>query len=84
MPSPSAHIHEVICAGLAPNACAAWNTMATELVKAHQHGDKTSGGRGQAHVFEQMPRVGSEVVVVGEAGTACADTSATLAVAVGT
>ena len=33
MPSPSAHIHEVICAGVAPNACAAWNTMATELVK---------------------------------------------------
>ena len=33
MPSPSAHIHEVICAGVAPKACAAWNTMATELVK---------------------------------------------------
>jgi hypothetical protein len=33
MPRPSAHIQEVICAGVAPNACAAWNTMATELVK---------------------------------------------------
>ena len=33
MPSPSAHIQDVICAGVAPNACAAWNTMATELVK---------------------------------------------------
>ncbi len=33
MPRPSAQIHEVICAGVAPNACAAWNTMATELVK---------------------------------------------------
>ena len=33
MPSPSAHIQEVICAGVAPKACAAWNTMATELVK---------------------------------------------------
>ena len=32
MPSPSAHIQEVICAGVAWNACAAWNTMATELV----------------------------------------------------
>jgi hypothetical protein len=32
MPNPRAHIHEVICAGVAPNACAAWNTMATELV----------------------------------------------------
>ena len=32
IPSPSAHIQEVICAGVAPNACAAWNTMATELV----------------------------------------------------
>jgi len=33
MPSPSAHIHDVICAGVAWKACAAWNTMATELVK---------------------------------------------------
>ncbi|MNT85433.1 hypothetical protein D3C72_2256000 [compost metagenome] len=33
MPSPSAHIQDVICAGVAPNACAAWKTMATELVK---------------------------------------------------
>jgi len=32
MPSPRAHIQELICAGLAPNARAAWNTMATELV----------------------------------------------------
>ncbi len=33
IPRPSAHIHEVTWAGVAPNACAAWNTMATELVK---------------------------------------------------
>ena len=33
MPSPSAHTQEVICAGVAWNACAAWNTIATELVK---------------------------------------------------
>ncbi len=33
MPRPSAHIQEVICAGVAWKACAAWNTMATELVK---------------------------------------------------
>ena len=33
MPRPRAHIQEVICAGVAWNACAAWNTMATELVK---------------------------------------------------
>lgn len=34
MPRPSAHIQDVIwCAGVAPNAWAAWNTMATELVK---------------------------------------------------
>jgi len=33
MPMPSAHIQEVICSGVAPNASAAWNTMATELVK---------------------------------------------------
>ena len=33
MPSPSAHIQEVSCSGVAPKACAAWNTMATELVK---------------------------------------------------
>ena len=33
MPKPRAHIHEVICPGVAPNAWAAWNTMATELVK---------------------------------------------------
>ena len=32
MPKPSAHIHEVTCAGVAWKACAAWNTMATELV----------------------------------------------------
>ena len=32
MPKPNAHIQDVICAGVAPNACAAWNTMATELV----------------------------------------------------
>ncbi len=32
MPRPRAHIHEVICAGVAPKACAAWNTMAMELV----------------------------------------------------
>jgi len=33
MPRPSAHIQDVICAGVAPNARAAWKTMATELVK---------------------------------------------------
>ena len=33
MPTPSAHIHELICAGVAPSAVAAWNTIATELVK---------------------------------------------------
>ena len=33
MPRPSAHIHELICAGVAPSAVAAWNTIATELVK---------------------------------------------------
>ena len=33
MPRPSAHIHEVICAGVAWKACAAWKTRATELVK---------------------------------------------------
>ncbi len=32
MPRPSAHIQELICAGVAPSAVAAWNTMATELV----------------------------------------------------
>src|SRR5258706_16098521 len=32
MPSPSAHIQELICAAVAPSAVAAWNTMATELV----------------------------------------------------
>jgi len=30
---PSAHIHELICAGVAPAASAAWKTMAAELVK---------------------------------------------------
>ena len=33
MPRPIAHIHEAITAGVAPKACAAWNTMAIELVK---------------------------------------------------
>ena len=33
MPMPSAHIHDAIIAGVAPKACAAWNTIATELVK---------------------------------------------------
>ena len=33
MPRPSAHIQEAVCAGDAPSACAAWKTMATELVK---------------------------------------------------
>ena len=33
MPQPSAHIHEAACAGEAPSDCAAWNTIATELVK---------------------------------------------------
>ncbi len=33
MPRPSAQIHEVVCCALAPTAWAAWNTMATELVK---------------------------------------------------
>ncbi|MNG25106.1 hypothetical protein D3C84_1099140 [compost metagenome] len=33
MPMPSAHIQEAIMAGVAPKAWAAWNTMATELVK---------------------------------------------------
>jgi len=33
MPRPSAHIQEVTCPGVAWKACAAWNTMATELVK---------------------------------------------------
>ncbi len=32
MPSPRAQIHEVVCAGVACSACAAANTMATELV----------------------------------------------------
>ncbi len=33
MPIPSAHIHEAIISGVATKACAAWKTMATELVK---------------------------------------------------
>ena len=33
IPRPSAQIQEVIWAGVAPNPWAAWNTMATELVK---------------------------------------------------
>ncbi len=33
MPRPSAHIHDVACAGVAPSACAAAKTMTTELVK---------------------------------------------------
>jgi hypothetical protein len=33
MPRPSAHIHEVVCAGVAPSAWAAAKTMTTELVK---------------------------------------------------
>ena len=33
MPRPSAHIQELISAGVAPSAVAAWKTMATELVK---------------------------------------------------
>ena len=33
MPSPSAHIHELICSGLAPSDCAAWNTITAELAK---------------------------------------------------
>src|SRR5690606_23829425 len=33
MPSPSAHIHEAVCPGVAPIACAAWNTIAAELAK---------------------------------------------------
>src|SRR5579862_2838680 len=32
VPTPSAQIHEVVCAVVAPSACAAWNTTATELV----------------------------------------------------
>ena len=32
VPTPSAHIQEVICSGVAPRPCAAWNTIATELV----------------------------------------------------
>ena len=33
MCSSDLHIHELICAGVAPSAVAAWNTIATELVK---------------------------------------------------
>ena len=33
MPTPSAHIHEVACAAVAPSACAAAKTITTELVK---------------------------------------------------
>ena len=33
MPRPSAHIHELMNSGVAPKDCAAWNTIATELVK---------------------------------------------------
>ena len=33
MPRPSAQIHEVVWAGVAPKACAAAKTMTTELVK---------------------------------------------------
>jgi len=32
MPRPRAHIHEAIISGVACRACAAWKTMATELV----------------------------------------------------
>jgi len=32
IPQPSAHIHELICSGVALKACAAWKTIATELV----------------------------------------------------
>src|SRR5690606_22166448 len=31
MPRPSAHIHEAVWPGVAPIACAAWNTIAAEL-----------------------------------------------------
>ena len=33
MPRPRAQIQEVVCCASAPTAWAAWNTMATELVK---------------------------------------------------
>src|SRR5690349_23195623 len=33
MPMPSAHIQEDTISGMAPKAWAAWNTIATELVK---------------------------------------------------
>ena len=33
MPRPRAQIHDVACAGVAPRACAAANTITTELVK---------------------------------------------------
>ncbi len=33
MPRPRAQIHELVCAGVAPSAAAAWKTMTTELVK---------------------------------------------------
>ena len=33
MPMPRAHIQEAVCAGVASNACAAWNTIAAVLAK---------------------------------------------------
>jgi len=32
MPRPSAHIHDTVCACVAPSAAAAWKTMATDDV----------------------------------------------------
>ena len=53
MPRPSAHIHDATCAGEAPSACVAWNTMAAELVIADQHRDEPRHQRGQREVGDQ-------------------------------
>ena len=50
MPRPSAHIHEAICAGVAPSACAAWNTITAEAGEADQHGDEAGGDGGEGEV----------------------------------
>ena len=57
MPRPSAHIHDVVCAGVAPSACAAAKTMATELVKPTSTATKPATTADSDRSF-QKPRIG--------------------------
>ena len=62
MPRPSAHIQDVVCSGVAPKACAAWKTSATELVKPTNTATKPATAADRLRSRKKLMRRGPRTV----------------------